>query len=333
MNSRSPYKPNLTFIKLKPIIYLLLAIPLHSQAANCYYNPSYAPETISINLPSALTIPRDASNGALIFESPPHNHAPNNTYYCETPHPWGVRNNRGSDSPTSDLFPIGTTGISWQYELKGALQKGYGGFTEGSGYRSYRNLTTKIRLIKTGNIQSGASIPVGELGSIQVPGLKNSTIMLSNNSTIIAASCETPDVKVSMGEYDAGEFRETGSSSKPVPFNIKLLNCPTGISKVNYTLEPTSTSQAWNLNLGIINLSQDSTAKGLALQIMDKNGNPIPLSKIQTFNEYSNAGGNFAIPLSARYYRTIPSNNGKPDRPGIGAGTAGAEISFIMSYL
>ncbi|TYO70652.1 type 1 fimbrial protein [Pseudomonas sp. CK-NBRI-02] len=329
MNSSLFYKSDFTFFKRNLSICLLLTIPLHSQAANCYYTAPYAPETISITLPSALTLPRDAAIGTQIFESPLHYHATNNKYYCETPHPWGIRNDRGPDSPTSDLFPIGNTGISWQYVLDGRARKGYGEFTEGSGYRTFERVTTAIRLIKTGNVNTGTRVSAGELGSIQASGLKNSTITLRNSAIFIASSCETPDVKVNMGDYEAGAFREVGSSSTLVHFNINLLNCPSGINKVNYTLEPTSTSPAWNRDLGIIKLNQGSTAKGLALQIMNKIGDPIPLNKAQTFN-YLNAGGNFAIPLTARYYRTTPST---PDSPGIVAGTADAEISFIMSYL
>ncbi|MBH3358767.1 fimbrial protein [Pseudomonas guariconensis] len=314
-------------------IFLVAGYSLYVKADVCHYRPGHSPETISIDLPSTFSVPKDTPSGTQLFESRIYNHKSNNIYYCSQIHPWGIRNNRGTDSATSDLYPIGNTGISWQYILNGQPQKGYGSYTRGIASYYFTDSSTAIRLIKTGNIESGASIPAGELGGIQAGGLKTSTITLNKNSTITALSCQSPDIKVNMGEYDAGEFREAGSTSKPIYFSIGLFNCPSGINKVDYILQPTPSSPVWRTDLGIINLNEKSTAKGLALQIMDEKGTPITINKNYTFNGYGNAGGNFSIPLSARYYRTSPSSNGSPHAPGIVAGTADAEIIFSMSYL
>lgn len=80
-------------------------------------------------------------------------------------------------------------------------------------------------------------------------------------------------------------------------------------------------------------LSADSTAQGVALQILNSDGNPIVLHQSYVFTDYSSAGGNLKIPVSARYFRTAKTGgNGGFDK-GMRAGSANANIAFVMSYL
>ncbi|QZD74138.1 type 1 fimbrial protein [Pseudomonas sp. 3-2] len=157
--------------------------------------------------------------------------------------------------------------------------------------------------------------------------------MATNGVTIVPQSCETPDIQVDMGSHDISIFANNGAYSEPVKFDISLNNCPSGINKVTYTLKPTSTSPSQNSTRGIVKLSADSTAEGLALQILNTDGTPLVLHQSYVFADYPTAGGNLKIPLSARYFRIAETaGNGGFDK-GMRAGSANATIAFVMSYL
>lgn len=143
-------------------------------------------------------------------------------------------------------------------------------------------------------------------------------------------TCEAPDVKVEMGEYSSREFLAYGDTTPPKSFDIKLNKCSTGLSKINYSLAATPTAPAVNPLLGIVELNRSSTAKGVSLQVLDSNLQPIQLNKEYTFNTSTIEGGNFSIPMNARYIRTLPTGGSSPHVTG---GTADAEITFIMNYL
>jgi len=157
--------------------------------------------------------------------------------------------------------------------------------------------------------------------------------MATNGTTIVPQSCETPDIKVDMGAHDMSSFGQNGAYSEPIKFDINLNNCPSGINKVTYMLKPTLTSPSQNSTRGIVKLSADSTAQGVALQILNSDGTPLVLHQSYVFTDYPAAGGNLKIPLSARYFRIAETaGNGGFDK-GMRAGTANATIAFVMSYL
>ncbi|WP_237502084.1 fimbrial protein, partial [Pseudomonas carnis] len=157
--------------------------------------------------------------------------------------------------------------------------------------------------------------------------LKVSTIKLSNSVTLTAPACQTANVNVHMGQHRLSDFPKNGApSNKTIPFNIKIYNCPAGINKVMYSLVPTSSSPSLSDNQGIIKLNPGSTAMGVGLQVTDDSMVPVSLNTSLPFKEYSSAGGNFTIPLNARYFKIAGGS-------GITPGTANTEMTFVMSYL
>ncbi|SDY31777.1 Pilin (type 1 fimbria component protein) [Pseudomonas sp. NFIX28] len=323
-------------MKPRKIIFIISLFGAVANAAenSCKYALTGGKQDIiTIDIGQTMSIPRDTPNGTVLYESTPYQHGTTNKYNCSSAHSWGVKNNLGTDTTTSDTFPIGGTGISWQYILNGKARFGYGGFIESAGTWHFENYTTALRLIKTGDIKSGVTIAAGDVGYIKADTLFLTTIRTSQPITITAASCETPDVKVDMGEHDLDVFSKSGSYSRSINFDIKLNNCPSGIKKVTYSLTPNTTAPAWNASMGIIKLHANSTAKGIALQIIDSNEQPVELNKTYTFSNFSSTGGNFNIPLAARYFRTLPTGNFGEHDTGMSAGTANSDISFVMSYL
>ncbi|MGL6090064.1 fimbrial protein [Pseudomonas sp. AU8050] len=239
----------------------------------------------------------------------------------------GVVNNLGATLSTSDTHPIGDSGLSFLMFSLDAAEKGFGSSTlKDQGYH-FANIPMKLRLIKTGDTPNGEVIPAGQIASFNAGTLQLVKFLLSNSTTITAPSCQTKDINVKMGQYKLNDFPNDGSPSKrTVPFSIEIYNCPAGINKVMYSLIPSSSSPVWNTTQGIIKLNQSSTAKGIGLQIIDDQLTPIILDQPKLLSQYSADGGNFTIPLNARYLKI-------PDAPSIVPGTANAEMTFVMSYL
>ncbi|WP_429508697.1 fimbrial protein [Pseudomonas sp. 2835] len=318
---------------IKPFIALLFIGSSSFSFAACEFYPGHSQKPIIISIPSSLTLPRDAPNGTVIYQSPDQTFQGAASYKCSSDFTMGVKNNLGTQSSTSSAFPIGTSGLSWKWIYDGIEARGVGAHTGKAGGHGFNGMTNALRIIKTGNIIPGASIPAGTLGFWQIETLDPLAMQIDKSSSIIPQSCESPDVKVEMGQYDLGVFSDIGDTSKATAFSISLNNCPSGIKKVIYSLAPNPTTPAWNADLGIIELNKTSTAKGIALQILDGNQTPLELNKDYIFSDYTSTGGNFRIPLSARYYRTLPASNGGKNDLGVRPGTANSEVSFVMSYL
>ncbi len=316
--------------------YLLLALLysfcIEANSESCKFYPNHKLTAISITLPAISSIARDAPTGTVIYESPPVTFFGDSSYECKKDIRFGIKNLVGPDLP-GRLFPIGDTGIAWQWLLNDIPVPGVvTGYPQAAGGKGFNGMTNAIRFVKAGNINNNARIPSGTLGTFNIETLSTLSIHI-NGMSVAVPSCETPDVLVDMGEYDISEFSNNHSPPNPRHFSIKLNNCPTGINKVNYRLSTTTTAPAINPNQGVISLNKSSTAKGIALQIMDGNQQPVRLDTPYTFSDYSSTGGNFSIPFSARYVTTSSNKSLAGDRIGVRAGSANTEIIFIMSYL
>ncbi|MDR7055235.1 type 1 fimbria pilin [Pseudomonas koreensis] len=312
----------------------LLFASSYAGAANCSFYPGHHQTTITMQVPATLSVPRDTPNGTVIYESPPFTMGPTpSSYKCTTEFSYGVQNSVGVSKSGDLVYAIGNTGLAWQWSFKDNITIPiYPGIRRESGGFGWDTTRHVLRLIKIADVIDAQKIPAGTLGVIHADGV-SPLAMATNGTTIVPQSCETPDIKVDMGSHDISAFSYNGAYSKSVNFDISLNNCPTGINKVTYTLLPTSTSPAQNATTGIVKLSADSTAQGMALQVLNSDGNPLVLNQSHVFTDYPSAGGNLKIPLSARYFRIAETaGNGGFDK-GMRAGTANATIAFVMSYL
>ncbi|UVL26846.1 fimbrial protein [Pseudomonas donghuensis] len=316
------------------IIYITTSATSFTFAA-CDFYEGHSQKQIIISIPSALSIPRDAANNTIIYESPPVTFTGNASYTCSSAFTSGIINNLGNNS-SENYFPIGNTGLSWQWIYQGTPYIGFGGGSSRSpGGYGFNNTTHFLRIIKTGNISTGTTIPAGTIGFVQVESaaLRPLAMTIDKSSTVIPQSCETPNFAVEMGEYNLSTFSQYGNSTEAKSFSIKLNNCPSGIKKVTYSFFANPATPAWNPSLGIVELNKNSTAKGIALQILDSNLEPVQFGATYTYSEYAIDGGNYSIPMNARYIRTLPSGSSGQYDSGMSAGTANSEITFIMSYL
>ena len=142
-----------------------------------------------------------------------------------------------------------------------------------------------------------------------------------NGSTLVVSqTCSTPNVNVDMGKVQTKLFTGIGSKAALKPFNISLLNCPSGIKTVSYQIDPvTSILDSANSVVALV----PSTATGVGLQLMNSYGTRLQLSQPIPFTSYSSSGGNFYIPLLAAYYQT-----GSAVTPG----PANTFLQFTMTY-
>ncbi|MDD1002956.1 MULTISPECIES: fimbrial protein [Pseudomonas] len=312
----------------------LLFAPSYAGAANCSFFPGHHQTTLTMQLPTTLSIPRDTPNGTVIYESPSLTLGPTpSSYRCTNEFSYGVQNNVGVSKSGDLVYAIGNTGLAWQWSFREgitipiypAIRRAAGGY----GWDTTRHV---LRLFKIADVIDVQKIPAGTLGTFHADGV-SPLAMATNGTTIVPQSCETPDIKVDMGSHDMSSFAHNGAYSELVKFDISLNNCPPGIKKVTYTLKPTPTSPSQNSTRGIVQLSADSTAQGVALQVLNSDGNPLVLNQSYVFADYPSVGGNLKIPLSARYFRVAETGgNGGFDK-GMRAGTANATIAFVMSYL
>lgn len=325
-NQDSSMPPNMLLAK-QLAAALLLLFPTITFAVCTYDPPSGSTNLIRINIPETITLPRDLASGTVLFESPVFTQNVGAKFICSTAASFGVKNNLGSAGLDTTEFPIDNTGLSWVVVRQERLAQSYGSVNLNPGimYDNFRS-RTQIRIIKSGNITQGATIPAGEFGSLVSDALVLDSYISNKITHIVASACETRNVNVKMGQHRLENFsKDSSAASTAIPFSLELFNCPTGINSVTYTLTPTSSSPSLSDDQSLISLTQASTAKGIGLQITDGNLKPVPLNKAIAFNEYSTKGGNFTIPLSARYALQATGT-------GVVPGTANAEITFTMNY-
>jgi len=319
-------------------VILLSGFSLNALAAGtCEFFPNHQMYTFNFTLPATLDVPRDAPYGTVIYETPPVGPLNlNASFKCTADYSFGARNMIGSTTPGNNVLPIGNTGIAWQWIRVdvGGPMTGYPKMSSGpAGNFGLNDSIHALRLIKIGQISGSPTIPSGIAGYTNYGGIDVLALNITNQAPIVPGSCETPDVKVDMGQHDISTFAHNGAFSNSIKFSIDLNNCPESINKISYQLKATSSSPVQNSLRGIIKLSGDSTAKGLALQILTADGTPVIFNEDHPFTDYSPAGGSFNIPLNARYFRTVETGgNGGFDK-GMEAGTANASVTFMIKYL
>jgi major type 1 subunit fimbrin (pilin) len=134
--------------------------------------------------------------------------------------------------------------------------------------------------------------------------------------------CAAANVAVSLGTHAASEFTSAlGSTTAGIDFPIRLTNCPAGMNRIAYQIDPT-TAIVPNTGNTVVVLSSGSTATGVGVQLLDPaTGAPLALMSQQTI---AASGGTYTINLRARYYRTTTAP--------IGGGSANAAMTFTITY-
>ncbi|MCY1296269.1 hypothetical protein D9M70_456450 [compost metagenome] len=298
--------------------------------------------------PNGLSIPKDASNGTVLYSETRYLSDASASSRCSF-YTYIKPNNAlsGQVGLSKSLFPILGTGLAWKinYQIslcdvwtaacrltKNTDMPAFPGYYHGGinlHERFYFNKGPVVfSLIKIGDIDKG--VPAGELGELRIYDKNGSADRLFGRITLaysinpVLASCETPDVKVKMGNhYKVSSFQDA-EETEAVNFSIRLNSCPYGINRVTYKLEPL-TPVIDNAN-GVVALNAASTATGIGLKLRRDGGQPLSLGVEYEFVDFDKAGGNFEIPLSASYKRLDIAG-------GVTPGSANTEVAFVVSFL
>ncbi|CAM2177181.1 major type 1 subunit fimbrin (pilin) [Paraburkholderia sacchari] len=225
----------------------------------------------------------------------------------------------------------------WQVLASGTTLSyfGYGPFS-GSWAGGSR---VAVALVKTAaQLTSGGTVSGGQVAYVYPATSYNAGYQYTNLSVkyvttpvnIVPLTCTTPDVNVPMGTFKTTDFPNVGSlSSNPASFTVQFLNCPAGaavsgtqagvIHSIQYRIDPTSGTLATN----VAALIGTPSATGVGIQLFTASGSVFPLSTLQSLSGYNSAtGGNYTIPLTARYYRTGT----------VTAGPANSTMTLTVSY-
>lgn len=309
--------------------------------------------SVSVNTPPHITIPRNAANGTALtgwLETAPTT----NWFNCNVLPGIGTGTSMRTLLPSSGWTKV-VDGITYTIYATGVDGLGIilsgRAYINGCGWAAFQALIQlwkgdacntagtvtnggqlRAMFVKTGPVATGT---VARLTIATAASVSNEAGggMVSNTSLeiqfvtmpvlLMAQTCTTPDVSVSLGSPQASVFTGKGSSSQLVGFDISLNGCPAGMSAIHYQIDAvTPLVDAAN---AVISLDANSSATGVGVQVLDGNGNPAVLGTRLPFAGYNSAtGGNFKIPLRARYRQT--GNNVTP-------GSANTAVTFTMNYL
>lgn len=300
----------------------LLALAPGWARADCKFDKGNSQGTYSVSVPTTIVNDPNIPMNSVLYTSTPTgiNHQVNFT--CNGGgNGWGLVNNAGTTPPTSvNLFPIGTSGVSYRVLQKGAYIFPYPYFDLGNG-SWYESDAVTIELVKTGPIADGSFVQ-GSLADFKA-GRTNGSIIdavinLANRLTFTAPACQvsTTNVTVTLPTVTNQTFTGAGSVAGTTPFQIGL-TCSSG-AVVRITLD-TATPVAGKP--GVIAPSSGS-AGGVGVQVLDSSGTtPVQFGVAQTIGATPN--GALSVNYFARYYQTGSA---------VSAGLLGATATFTLSY-
>jgi len=196
----------------------------------------------------------------------------------------------------------------------------------------------RYALIKTGDIAPGTHT----INQLVATGTSDMGPMfdLSFTATVTLAGCSMPaspgnQINVPMGNWEKRVFNGKNSTTQAQSFAITLNSCIAGSNYpsntngyfngnyANIQIDGNKTSTIIDAANGVLSLSSDSTAQGVAIQILHDNGTPMNLGLPVRLTRVVN--GVTSVPLQARYIQT---GEGPTPQPG----TANGYASFTVTY-
>lgn len=245
------------------------------------------------------------------------------TLYGEYMNGWGTPDANGFVATNIAGVRIkvsaGVGGASWYPATYGPAPVGTYGFY-------ITDTTWDVQIKKTGQITAGNTLTSGLTARFrQYNSTPNSSWILSRlyipaGMTINVLSCTLKNTvpTIIMGDWYDTQFKNIGDKSTDVSIPITL-TCKAG---TNIKATITSTDGFYDAATGILNLSSASTATGVAIQLVDSTGIPIPLGAKNTVKSNVSAG-DVIFGWKARYIKTASS---------ISPGTANASATVNIVY-
>lgn len=194
-------------------------------------------------------------------------------------------------------------------------------------------------IVKTGEIAMGnqkfeakGTVWGDSYGSILEITVKGSVI---RSECTVPASSKT--IEVAMGDVNRRDFKGKDSFLESHEFEIPLVDCIAGSypdgqgwnyfqePRAHMRLEGVKGSSIISMTNGIVGLTSDSDATGVAVQILDKTGaTPVVLGIKNRLEKLQD--GDMSLKMNARYIQTSDDPNGP------GPGKANASLNFTLTY-
>lgn len=193
-----------------------------------------------------------------------------------------------------------------------------------------------VSLIKTGAIPAGQYMldPSWEMirGEITDPRQEVTTALnFRLSGEVVSSGCSTAADPVTpnpvdLGEFDVADFQQGDSSTRPVRFELNLVDCQPPaqgtVPRIHLQLDPDNGSNAIDAANGIFSTGSGTTGGGVAFQVMAQNGiDPMPLSTSVPIMTLPT--GTAHLPLNAR----LVKHTG-PVIPG----TLTGALRFLLTY-
>lgn len=339
-----------------PLLVSLLCMNQGAFAQSCRVLST--PGNVNLTLPSTLVVPRDAAVGTVLLNV---GIAANSTglITCSvSPQTtgYGVESMYTTQTTTSiaNVYATNVPGIGIKVIGKnnqsGAVPNPpsvYRFLTAVGAAAEYTiDNSWGYQLIKTGPVTAGtlsfsgavaaswiSSSPTSVTGAGWVisPILVNS-LYINGSTNVVIPTCTTPNVNVAMPTIYKSALKGVGTSAGTTSFNIALNNCPAGMNSIQYEINPATT--VVSSADAVVALDGTSTASGVGVQLLDNDSNPLTAAKgFQSMATLGSApgsgtynpstGGNYTIPLKARYYQTATT---------VSPGSVNTEMTFTMTY-
>ncbi|MHC8339511.1 fimbrial protein [Pseudomonas sp. HLT2-19-2] len=204
----------------------------------------------------------------------------------------------------------------------------------------------RFTLVKTSHaVPVGITQLVNSTSAIKFTSGSKNMFSVFVTGSVTRSECSLPNsapggqtyINVPMGSVQRREFAGRDSYLVSKDFTIPLTSCIAGSyptnqswnfyqnSNVNIKLEGAGGSPIIDASRGIMGLTSDSTAKGVAVQIMRKDG-VTPLQLNEDVSLAKVAGTSMNIDLKARYIQT--SEGAQGPEPGV----ANAKAAFTVTY-
>lgn len=318
---------------------------------------------ITVSMPAAITVPRDAPNGTVLTSWVT---TPNNTYYnCAVT---GSATSGVVFEPlsltTAGLTVAGPNGVAytvWKTNIPGiGIAIGVHPFVNGCGFQPWQDLgrptgggfpspwvgtgcnangavtnggQVQMALVKTGTITAGTVTgdSLFEVSSYtRLSGSSPLTIATTGrkafslaSTAVSVAGCTTADVTLDMGSYMRSKFTGIGSVSNPAKTFSIAVNACPS-GLAKIQYQFIPVNAVLDATNGVLALSSTSTATGIGLQLKDNSGVALKYNTQYTLSGYNTAtGGSYTIPLSANYYQTATT---------VTPGSANAVLTFTLTY-
>jgi major type 1 subunit fimbrin (pilin) len=329
------------------VAVLFLSSPDIAWAQSCTPN---AVKEETITMPTSIRYPRDTAVGTPLTGWMYSTTTASRQCTSQAAKPVSAMVDQGTLTKVSNLTVKNESGVSvsvWQTSLPGVgiamtgrsrsctlsgwgnVPKWQAGCTGTGALTIPLETQLGVRYVVTGRISPGSIEPQKVAKQLptfdQVANYTEGYTMYYNltKTTIEAPACVTPDVAVSLGKQQTGDFISAGSSTTPVSFSIKVNACDKDINTIKFSLTSALAQAALT---GVVAATAESTSSGIGVKLMQPDGTAVPIdgSKLAVSGYDKTVGGNLTIPLKAAMYRISDT------RPR--GGTLKAEVQFTMYY-